>query len=256
MFGRLKSLRRERAPDRGHPVRERVWRRVIEDRPLFDGLAAPELGRLRELTAQLIGSKQITGAGGQEIDDKLRLTIAAQACLPIVNLGIEYYRGWNEIIVYPDEFVPLREYTDEAGVVHQTRHPLAGESWLGGPLILSWADAGHIDDGAGINVVIHEFAHKLDMLNGDANGYPPLHANMQREIWARVFTSAYENFCRRVDAGEETTIDPYASENPGEFFAVLSEVFFANPAMLLAEYPAPYEQLTLFYRQDPGARQR
>jgi Mlc titration factor MtfA (ptsG expression regulator) len=233
-----------------------VWRRIIADRPLFDGLAADELARLKDLAGQLLDDKDVHGAGGQEIDDKVRLTIAAQACLPILNLGVDYYRGWSEIIVYPAEFVPLREYTDEAGVVHQSRHPLAGESWLGGPLILSWADADYVEDGTGVNVVIHEFAHKLDMLNGDANGYPPLHTDMRRQTWARVFTSAYEDFRRRVNGGEETVIDPYAAENPGEFFAVLSEVFFAIPAVLLAEYQLAYEQLSLFYRQDPAARQR
>lgn len=250
----LFSRVRTGGPDQ--PIRERMWRRIIEDRPLFDGLGADELARLKELAGQLLDDKDVHGAGGQEIDDRVRFTIAAQAGLPILNLGLQYYRGWSEIIVYPAEFVPLREYTDDAGVVHQTRHPLAGESWLGGPLILSWADADYVDDGAGVNVVIHEFAHKLDMLNGGVNGYPPLHADMQRQTWARVFTSAYEDFGRRVDGGEETIIDPYATENPGEFFAVLSEAFFVIPAVLLAEYPQAYEQLSRFYRQDPAARQR
>jgi len=227
---------------------------VIDVRPLFEGLSVDELTRLRYLAVSFLDEKAITGAAGQEIDDEIRFTIAAQACLPILNLGIDYYNGWVEIIVYPDQFMPLREYVDDIGVVHQTRHPLAGESWQGGPLILSWADVNYIDDGAGVNVVIHEFAHKLDMLNGAPNGYPPLHKGMQREIWAKTFTEGYEDFCRRIDNDEDTIIDPYASESPAEFFAVLSELFFETPAALKMEYPSIYQQLGLFYRQDPLAR--
>ena len=249
----LKPRGRERAIEQ-NSIRDRVWRRVIEDRPLFDGLTSEELNRLKDLAAAFIAGKHVHGAAGQKIDDNVRATIAAQACLPILSLGFDYYKGWIEVIVYPDQFVPLREYTDEAGVVHQTRHPLAGESWLGGPLILSWEDANHIDDGAGINVVIHEFVHKLDMLNGSVNGYPPLHSNMRREAWAAAFSAAYEDFRRRTDGGEDTDIDPYAAESPAEFFAVLSEVFFAAPGLLQREYPGVYAQLALFYRQDPAVR--
>lgn len=253
MFKGLKSWRRERVLEQ-QPIRDRLWRRVIDDRPLFDGLAADELSLLKELATLFLAEKNVHGAAGQEIDDRVRVTIAAQAALPILNLGIDYYKGWVEVIVYPGEFVPVREVVDEAGVVHQTRHPLAGESWLGGPLILSWADVDHIDDGAGANVVIHEFAHKLDMLNGAVNGFPPLHAGMEREEWASVFSAAYKDFRSRVERGEETAIDPYAGESPAEFFAVMSEVFFAAPALLKAEYRLVYEQLAKFYRQDPAAR--
>jgi MtfA peptidase len=249
----LKSWRRERVLEE-NSVRDRVWRRIIEDRPLFDGLTQQEQARLKELTALFIHDKQIHGAAEQEVDDEVRITIAAQACLPILKLGIEYYSGWVEVIVYPDQFVPLREHVDEAGVVHQTRHPLAGESWLGGPLILSWADVNYIDDGSGVNVVIHEFAHKLDMKNGDANGYPPLHAGMRREAWSKAFTEAYADFCAAVDRDVEPVIDPYAAESPAEFFAVFSEAFFETPAVVRDSYPAVYEQLVQFYRQDPAAR--
>jgi hypothetical protein len=252
-MGILKSWRRERVLEE-NPLRDRVWRRIIEDRPLFDGLSEQELARLKELAALLLYDKQIHGAAGQEVNDEVRLTIAAQACLPILNLGIEYYSGWVEVIVYPDQFVPLREYVDEAGVVHQARHPLAGESWLGGPLILSWADVNYIDDGQGVNVVIHEFAHKLDMKNGDANGYPPLHPEMRRESWVKAFSEAYADLGAAVDRDIEPTIDPYAAESPAEFFAVLSEAFFESPGVVRDSYPSVYEQLVLFYRQDPAAR--
>jgi MtfA peptidase len=249
----LKSWRRKRVLGQNR-IPDELWRQVIEARPLFMGLASEELGRLKDLATLFLAEKDISGAAGQEIDDMIRVTTAAQACLPILNLGIDYYNGWVEVVVYPGEFAPIHEYMDDAGVVHQTRHPLAGESWLGGPVILSWADVNYVDDGAGVNVVIHEFAHKLDMLNGDVNGYPPLHQGMRREAWAQAFTEAYEDFRKRVDAGEETVIDPYAAESPAEFFAVLSEALFEIPHLLKDEYASVYEQLALFYRQDPGAR--
>jgi Mlc titration factor MtfA (ptsG expression regulator) len=105
-----------------------------------------------------------------------------------------------------------------------------------------------------MNLVIHEFAHKLDMLDGDADGVPPLHSGMSRAQWRAVLAEAYEHFCARVERGAITTIDPYAAEHPSEFFAVASEVFFAEPAVLRAAYPAFYDELCRFYRQDPHAR--
>jgi len=155
-------------------------------------------------------------------------------------------------------------------VVHLTNDPMAGEAWLGGPVVLSYEDVALAADErervAGYNVVIHEFAHKLDMRNGDPNGFPPLHSGMSREAWKRAFSAAYEDFCKRVDAADRLPerrmqaaldalpIDPYAAEAPAEFFAVGSEAFFETPELLQPAYPAVYEQLRLFYRQDPLAR--
>ncbi len=237
-----------------------LWRVTLERLPFLRGLSEDERERLRLAVILFLHRKSIHGAGGLNLDAGMQLTIAVQACILILNLDIDYYRGWIEVIVYPNEFVPTIEYTDEDGVVHTKREPLAGEAWLQGPVILSWADAaGSSDgdgdgDGDGVNVVIHEFAHKLDMLNGDANGYPPLHRDMSREAWSHAFGSAYADFCRRVAADEELAIDPYAGESPGEFFAVMSEAFFEIPQAVTGLYPAVYDQLRLFYRQDPGVR--
>ena len=130
------------------------------------------------------------------------MTIAVQACLlTFVILGLDYYAGWQEIIVYPNEFVPRHEHIDEAGVVHVTRHPMAGESWPRGPVVLSWADTAAAFAADGMNVVIHEFAHKLDMLNGDANGFPPLPKGMDRTRWAAALSAAYAAFTRQVESG-------------------------------------------------------
>lgn len=222
--------------------------------PVFDGLSADEAVRLQALARQLLADKAFTGVAGHEVDDAMASRIAAFAVLPLLNLGYEWYQGWNEVVVYPAEFVPEREVMDDYGVVHRLRQPLSGEAWAGGPLVLSWDDVLHSGGGEGYNVAIHEFAHKLDMRNGAVDGLPPLPAGMAVSEWAAVFNQAYGDFCRRVDGGEETAIDPYASESPAEFFAVLSEAFFEMPDVLHDDYPAVYEQMRRFYKQDPLAR--
>lgn len=222
--------------------------------PVFDGLNPDETARLEGLARQLIADKTFTGVAGHEVDAATATRIAAFAVLPVLNIGYDWYKGWREVVVYPAEFVPEREVMDDFGVVHRVRQPLSGEAWEGGPLVLSWDDVLHSGGGEGYNVVIHEFAHKLDMKNGAVDGLPALHSGIRVEEWADVFNRAYADFCRRVDAGEETTIDPYASETPAEFFAVLSEAFFEMPDVLQEDYPAVYEQLKRYYKQDPLKR--
>lgn len=217
-------------------------------------LDAAEQSRLRDLVAAFLAEKPVHGAGGLVITRDIRLVIAAQACLLVLNLDLDYYDDWVEVIVYPDEFVTDHEYTDEAGVVHRVRGPISGEAWEQGPVVLSWRDAVAADGGDGYNVVMHEFAHKLDMRNGVADGFPPLHAEMDRTAWTATFSTAYADLQQRLDRREETLIDEYAAEDPAEFFAVLSELFFERPAALHAAYPAVYAQLAAFYRQDPQQR--
>lgn len=233
------------------------WRKAVSSTlalPLFLGLSESEKNTLRELAEQLLTDKALTPVSGAVLDVSARAAIALQAALPILHLGYPAYRGWREIILYPGEFTPDREITDDFGVVHRVRHPLSGEAWEGGPLVLSLADVEASGHCQGYNVVIHEFAHKLDMRNGAVDGLPALHSGMSVETWAATFNAAYQDFCRRVDAGEDDEIDPYAAESPAEFFAVLSEYFFEAPDVLRASYPAVYEQLRLYYRQDPLTR--
>lgn len=234
---------------------EGVWQTVM-GLPLFDGLDAEETNRLRELATRLLADKSFSGAGGIEVDTGMATAIAAFAALPVLNLGYGWYKGWQEIVVYPGEFIHEGEHLDEAGIVHHVRAARSGEAWEGGPMVLSWQDVEGSGRGEGFNVVIHEFAHKLDMRNGDANGRPPLHSGMNPEDWARIFRAAYDDLCRRVDGGEDTPIDPYASGSPAEFFAVLTEYFFEAPGVLHEAYPAVYGQLEKFYLQDPLARLR
>jgi Mlc titration factor MtfA (ptsG expression regulator) len=179
---------------------ESAWGAALARLPLLQGLTEEELVRLRELALRFLRDKQLTPAGGLELTDRMRLMIALQACLPILNLGPDYYSGWVEVIVYPGQFVPEHEYTDEAGVVHVTRAPMAGEAWLQGPVVLSWEDVAASGAADGFNVVIHELAHKLDMLNGAADGFPPLHHGMSTHDWTRIFSTAYQDLCARIAA--------------------------------------------------------
>lgn len=223
--------------------------------PLFAGLTDDDRRRLKDLAAELLADKRFNGASELDLGADRVTAIAAQAVLPILNLGYGWYQGWNEVIVYPGEFVPEREVMDEFGVMHHVRQPMSGEAWEGGPLVLSWQDVAWSGLGEGYSVVIHEFAHKLDMKNGQVDGQPPMPRGMAVAEWSAAFQTAYDDFCRRVDGGERTTIDPYAAQSPAEFFAVLSEYFFDLPAALRQEYPAVYEQLRRFYQQDPLHRQ-
>ena len=253
MFETFRNWRRERVLKRP-PFDDGMWSGVLERYPFTRPLSPEERSRLRDRVILFLDEKAIVGARGLEVDHGMRLAIAAQACMLILNLDLDFYRGWSEVIVYPGEFVAEYDYTDDAGVQHHVEEPMSGESWLAGPVILSWEDTERRGEAPGYNVVIHEFAHKLDMLNGAANGCPPLHAGMSREEWARVFDAAYRDFCARVDRGVETGIDPYAAEAPAEFFAVLSEAFFEIPEVVRAEHVEVYGQLVAFYRQDPGTR--
>jgi len=249
----LKQWRRDRALARGH-IDDGLWEAAVGRFAFTRNLGEEERERLRDQVTLFLEDKTFTAVGGLLLTDEMRLDVAVQACILILNLDVDFYRGWVEIIVYPDEFFPEHTWVDELGVAHHDHGPMAGEAWLQGPVVLSWADVARSGEDDGVNVVIHEFAHKLDMLNGDANGFPPLHRGMSREAWSRSFEDAYRDFCTRVDADQCTEIDPYAAESPGEFFAVLSEAFFEIPRVAFEVYPDVYEQLRQFYRQDPLAR--
>ncbi|MDX9706023.1 MAG: zinc-dependent peptidase [Azospira sp.] len=241
-----------RRPVAGVP--DEAWRAIRSELRFLDWLQEDEWARLRALVASFLDAKEFTATGGLELDDRMKLSIAVQGCLPILNLGLDWYDGWVGIVVYPAEFVIPRSVVDEDGIVHEYDEVASGEAWGDGPLLVSWQDVEMAGDG--YNVVIHEFVHKLDMLNGEADGRPPLHPGMSPAAWEKALATAYADFCARVDAGEDTTIDPYAAESPGEFFAVFAEAFFETPQILHDEYPAVYAQLAAFFRLDPLAAGR
>ena len=231
------------------PIAEPDWRAVLAQSEPVRRLDASSQARLRVLATLLLQGKSLEPVQGLQLDAAMRVRLAALACLPILNLGLQWYRDWHSVVVYPDTFVPEREQVDAAGVVHRRHTPLHGEAWERGPVILSWEAVSHPEDGH--NVVIHEMAHKLDMLNGEANGFPPLHPHMDRRTWARVLGGAYRQLEQRVREGYPPPIDPYGLESPGEFFAVASENFFEAPRRLRNFSPELYQQFRLFYKQRP-----
>jgi hypothetical protein len=243
-MGWLSDWRRRRVLQK-HVMDEKLWH-AVTGRYAF----LPRSEKLRDLVLLFLAEKQFSGTHGLELTDRMRVAIAAQACLPVLELGIDWYAGWSGIVVYPGDFRVTRTEVDEAGVLHEWDDELAGEAMPGGPVVLSWDAAAHDRQ---INVVIHEFAHKLDMLNGAADGLPPLHAGMDRGAWQAAFQAAYDGFCDAVDREKETWLDPYAAEHPSEFFAVVSERFFVEGGETKRRYPDVYEQLRLFYRQNPAA---
>jgi len=238
---------------RRHGIDETLWRRTVLGLPFLGELERDDAVRLRELTLLFLAEKAFSAARGLALTDAMRVAIAAQASLLVLNLGLDCYDDWVGIVVYPGDFQVRRRDIDESGVVHEWDDALAGEAMPGGPVVLSWDSAAHATD---MNVVIHEFAHKLDMRNGVADGLPPLHADMDRQAWHAAFQVAYDGFCDALDRGRDTWLDPYAAEHPSEFFAVLSEAFFERPEETRRRYPDVYAQLRLFYRQDPGGRRQ
>src|SRR4029450_4876679 len=221
MFTALRRWRQQRIL-RTQAIPEGLWRDSLESLPFLAIYTDAELARLREKVVLFLSAKSIVGARGHRVTPRQRVVIALQACALVLNLDLAYYDGWENVIVYPDEFVPGWEWEDEAGVVHTNDEAMAGEAMEGGPVILSWADVGAGQDwnAAGMNLAIHEFAHKLDMRNGVANGCPPLPAEMAAHISKRTTLAALRQFQMRVGRGERTSIDPYAAESPGEVFAV------------------------------------
>jgi Mlc titration factor MtfA (ptsG expression regulator) len=259
-------------------IPDALWDDAVAAVPFLARLSPPERLRLRELAGRFLADKEMAGAGGLELTAPIEVAIAAQACLPILNLGLEWYRGWRSIVVYPAQFLVPRSVTGDDGVTHEYTEPIAGEAWDGGPLLVSWADAqlAAAGDGAAYAVVIHEFTHKLDLLDGEADGMPPfqaaLHGDLDRHRWQATLAEAYERFVAELELVESElppTVDPdseqadpyyahlpldaYAGQDPGEFFAVSSEAFFVDPARLRNAFPDWYALLSAFFRQDPLA---
>ncbi|GAA0712805.1 M90 family metallopeptidase [Dokdonella soli] len=226
------------------------WQAMLAASALFECLSAQERALLRELTSRFLARKTFSAAGGHELTEQQCLAIATLACLPVLHLGFDWLAGWREVIVYPGEFRVKREHHDErSGVVTEGEDDLIGEAWERGPLILSWTDVAtdleHPFDG--FNVVAHEIAHKLDMLDGAMNGVPRLPAHITRRDWIAAMQPAYDALLRAVERGRDTLIDPYAAESVEEYFAVVSELHFSDPTMLHGAAPAVSALLERFY---------
>ncbi len=261
-------------------IPEPLWRATLASLPFLDRLNSADQARLKQLCEQLLDRKPVAGVGDFDISDEIAVLVAAQACVLVLNLDLSLYDDMSAILIFPDAFPVRQRQIDEAGVVHEWDEELAGEAVeQGGAVVLSWPDMAHEQaEDAAHNLVIHEFAHKIDMGRGAANGCPPflpgLHDPALLHDWPAVFSAAYEDFCARVDRMEAQLpadfdpehpdhaamyddlaaalpLDPYASRDPAEFFAVASEAFFVAPRPLAEGYPQIYRKLAAYYRQNP-----
>jgi len=258
-------------------ISEALWTAELRSFAVLQQFDAPTLQHLRAMCEQFLASKSMVGVRGLELTAQMELHIASQACLPILHLGLSWYRGWSGIVVYPSSFRVRRKIQEESGVVHEFDASLSGEAWKGGPVVLSWEDvqtqdgvAQHQSEGPAHNVVIHEFVHQLDLLNGEADGVPPfdrrLHRGLNPRTWLAVLEDAFERFCAEVDMSEREIpagvdpdsaqadpycahlpLDAYAASDAAEFFAVSSEAYFLRPGDVSAAFPQWYELLHRFY---------
>lgn len=224
--------------------------------PYYGLLSEDEQAELRKLIQVFLAEKRFEGCGGQRITDEIRVTIAAQACILLLNREHDYYAGLHSILVYPSAYVAPAKFMDEVGVIHEGDEDRLGEAWLRGSVILAWdevrQDAYDIHDG--FNVTLHEFAHQLDQQDGSFDGAPLLGKPSHYRSWARVLMKEYQALGQAAERGQETLIDQYGATEPAEFFAVVTEAFFEMPDALNEEHPELYAELKKFYRQDTLAR--
>ncbi|MBV8500737.1 MAG: zinc-dependent peptidase [Paucibacter sp.] len=251
MFGWLRKRREAQALER-HAIPDALWQRTLESYPFLARRDETQLSELRRLSSLFLASKEFHGVRGFEVSDEVALAVAAQACLPILKLGLSCYDGFVGIVMHAGEVQAEREFVDEDGIVHEYVQELAGEAMDGGPLMLAWSavQEGGAESGVVFNVVIHEFAHVLDMRDGVADGVPLLPSSAARQQWIDVIEPVWQRYCRRVDRGAASCIDAYGAESLEEFFAVASEAFFVAPEALQKEQPALYRLLSSYY--DPA----
>ncbi|WP_445767906.1 M90 family metallopeptidase [Rheinheimera sp.] len=231
-----------------------AWRDIVKRRlPYFRALPTDLQLQLKKHMQVFIAEKQFIGCDGLTVTDEMRVTIAAQACLLLLNRPDYYYPKLKQILLYPAAFVVKGSQADAAGVMHQQHRVLSGESWGQGKVVLSWADTldGAANPCDGRNVVIHEFAHQLDQEKGFANGAPLLARSSDYQQWSGVMAAEFSRLQRQAALGEASLFDHYGATNPAEFFAVISEVFFEQPAALAQQHSGLYQELSRFYRLNP-----
>ena len=254
VFATLRKWRRQRLEKLPFPAE---WLKMLRERVPYYGLLSPdEQAELQKLIRVFLAEKKFEGCGGLEITDEIRVTIAAQACILLLNREHDHYAGLHSILVYPSSYRAASKFVDPAGVIHEGDQSRLGEAWLRGAIILSWddvrRDSGDFQDGR--NVTLHEFAHQLDQEDGSFDGAPLLEKRSHYRSWARVLLKEYKALGEAAERGQETLIDQYGATDPAEFFAVITEAFFERPKALKEKHPELYEELRKFFHQDPLAR--
>ncbi|MCA9750584.1 MAG: zinc-dependent peptidase [Gemmatimonadetes bacterium] len=247
----FRDARRRRLSARPFPPE---WDRILERNfPLDRALPAADRAELRRRVRIFLAEKHFEGAGGLDLTEEIRVTIAAQACLLLLHRGEDFYPRLDSIIVYPAAYRVRTIERSADGVVHERDQVRLGEAWNTGAVVLSWEDVryGAADLHDGHNVVLHEFAHQLDLENNAADGAPELPRRSMYVAWARVLGHEYEQLRHEIERGHRTLMDAYGATNPAEFFAVATETFFERPHALREKHPELYDQLSRFYAQDP-----
>jgi Mlc titration factor MtfA (ptsG expression regulator) len=248
---RARTLERRAIPDP-------LWELTLARFPFLAARSQAQVEALREMATLFLAEKEFTGSRGLVVSDEMAVAIAAQACLPVLALGLERLDGFVGIVVHEDAVVARREVEDDDGIVHAYDEELSGEAMSGGPVMLAWRDVDDAGESAvdGYNVVVHEFAHVIDMRGGVTAGVETADPASERGRWLNALADDYERFADRVDHDEETFLDPYAAEALEEFFAVGAEAFFVAPEDLQREEPELYRLLAEFFRQDPARDKR
>jgi Mlc titration factor MtfA (ptsG expression regulator) len=254
MFNRIRNwLENRRIKKMGYTAQQ--WESAIADWPVMDRYQGAERDALRDMAFRLLVRKSFASGAEFSFTDAMCLKIATMACVPILKLGLDWYDHLYTIIIYEGDFVPNRAYRSDDGVVHAKSPGLSGEAWARGPVILSWdavcKSGPKASNGKASNVVIHELAHKLDMLRDGANGAPPMHPEMAAGEWHEIFTAAWNRLEKDLHQNQSLPINDYGMTNPAEFFAVCSETFFESPESMKEQMPEVYRLLCQFYRQQP-----
>ncbi len=251
MFGLFRKRRRERLRAAPFPAE---WLEILErDVPYYARLDEADRAELRGHIQVFLAEKHFEGCGGLTLTDEIRVMIAAQACLLLLHRDTDYYRRLITILVYPSAYIARAIEPIGGGVVLEGEVCRLGEAWKDGVVVLSWDDVrcGAADIHDGHNVVLHEFAHQLDVEDGSADGAPILEHRSRYVAWARVLGAEYEQLRRDAQRGRTSVLDDYGATNPAEFFAVATECFFEKPIPMKQKHPELYEQLKGYYRQDP-----
>ncbi len=232
---------------------EEIIRRNVAHYCMLD---IAQRAQLRALIQVFIAEKNWEGAGGLELNDEIRVTISAQACLLLLGLPHNYYRNVDSIIVYPSTVVPPPRkpgFFENTFAPVEPAHPIIGQAFMQGPVIIIWDAAlrGGRHPEIGHNVIYHEFAHKLDMLDGSADGTPPLRDRSEFRDWVITCTHEYIRLKKDIEKGRKSFLNDYGATNEAEFFAVATEQFFDQPQLMMKHAPDLYRVLQEYYRQDP-----